>query len=67
MVYNLTKCRKSCTNNKIVIRFEVLLDGVDNEDDAIMILISNNVTDVPRFFTQKIVVMGHFYSKNEAE
>lgn len=60
-VDKLTKCRKSCTNNRIAIRFEILLDGVDNEDDEIMILISNNLTEVPSFSTQNIVVMGHFY------
>lgn len=54
-------------DNRIAIRFEILLDGVDDEDDEIMILISINVTEVPIFLTQKILVMGHFYRKNESE
>ncbi|PQM37954.1 hypothetical protein Pyn_14735 [Prunus yedoensis var. nudiflora] len=51
---------ESSASDKVIVRLEILLDGVDDQDDQIVIVAEEERNgEVTGAFEQEIVVMGH--------
>lgn len=59
-INQLTNSIKRGANDQIVIGFEVLLNGINNQDDQIVILVQEQSDgQIPSSFKDQIVIVGH--------
>ncbi|PQQ17872.1 hypothetical protein Pyn_33367 [Prunus yedoensis var. nudiflora] len=60
VIDELANSIESSANDKVIVRLEILLDGVDDQDDPIVIVAEEERNgELTGAFEQEIVVMGH--------